>query len=615
MRRKRTKFEWRVWLRAEGERLYRDEEGATLVFAAATFFALTVAIAFVNQVGLVSADRLQIQGAADSAAYSGALVEANSLNAIGQINDGLAYVNYIALRHLLDVTVYAVTLEQYTWTQREPAATGSNGFVIMGGSGGTYEGNARIDYVKGLQDPVHENKDYLNSLLQWSWDLHNASRIVAGATPVLVRSTVGEIAELNGATHVGFANDLDKIWSAKDDDYAGFSEKAYADAEDEFSQALYQRYEKRKVRQIVNKVSNTVASETRTLPRAGWFSKEKGKLERDYYQIRICWRKDDWDHKGKTPHSESPYSEFRVGASPNGHWHKKHHHLAKNPSDPYAIPIKLEHAGQDPGGHGQPDDDPQVHSRGDLPLLPFEKAAPDWAHHRVERCKVCDVNWSNQVLRSLSPRPSQGDGTYAEVGASTSVGGFRASVEKIYKNKPKPLVLKEGLLRSALTVVTYRPARGLTTLFPASPWGMLAVASAQVGVETSQGVTLLTQLNNGQATYTGRGGTSTIPYYSSSGRNEADANQNLFYDRPGGSEGIQFSARLVPIGRELSWHPKEVDGAGIRALIGADARGGSYRWYAAGPIKPNDSLSIPPVDALDQYFRVASQEDLKKFWH
>ena len=43
--------------------------------------------------------------------------------------------------------------------------------------------------------------------------------------------------------------------------------------------------------------------------------------------------------------------------------------------------------------------------------------------------------------------------------------------------------MRESLLRSGITVVTWRKARELGSTFPASDWGMLAVASAAVGYQ------------------------------------------------------------------------------------------------------------------------------------
>ena len=102
----------RAFLRGELRRLHADESGSSLVFAAITFFGLAMSTLMVYQLGMISAERVRIQNAADAAAYSGAVVEANNLNVMGQLNDGMAYVHYNLLRYVIDCTIYR-TLETY----------------------------------------------------------------------------------------------------------------------------------------------------------------------------------------------------------------------------------------------------------------------------------------------------------------------------------------------------------------------------------------------------------------------------------------------------------------------------------------------------------------------
>ena len=60
-----------------------------------------------SAVGMNSGDHIQLQGAADAAAYSGALVEAESLESIAFLNDGMAFVYYAECRYTIDAIVYA----------------------------------------------------------------------------------------------------------------------------------------------------------------------------------------------------------------------------------------------------------------------------------------------------------------------------------------------------------------------------------------------------------------------------------------------------------------------------------------------------------------------------
>jgi len=147
-------------------------------------------------------------------------------------------------------------------------------------------------------------------------------------------------------------------------------------------------------------------------------------------------------------------------------------------------------------------------------------------------------------------------------------------------------------------------------MFPESPWGMVAVASAQIGVETSNGVTPLREASGGSAEY--EGGPS-VPYWTKSGGSNTvdDRRKNLFYDVPesNGQAGFHFSARLVPIARKLTWHKENEDGAGLRQLLQGSG------WYPAGQLSPTTAASAPPISELSQFLRVNSRQDLEAFWH
>ncbi|GAH31786.1 unnamed protein product, partial [marine sediment metagenome] len=183
-------------------RMSSDEGGASLIFAAMTLFPLTLSIMYVYQMGLVSADRIQMQTAADSAAYSAAQVEANALNAIGQVNDAMAYVNYINLRYTIDAIVYS-TLNAYEQSPMSPPVSNSTGYVLMGGSGGPWEGKARFNHIQTIiNGPMQESKNLVV-------DLHYAARIIMEATPDLAMQTAADIAAFNGAEEIAFSQDLE----------------------------------------------------------------------------------------------------------------------------------------------------------------------------------------------------------------------------------------------------------------------------------------------------------------------------------------------------------------------------------------------------------------------
>lgn len=656
MARKKSQQDARTWqdtLKGEARRFHEEEEGATLVFAAATFFALAMSIMFVLQIGFISSDRLQMQGAADSAAYSGALVEANSLNAIGQINDGITYVNYIAMRHAIDGVVYASTLRQYTsWygNWREPTADadgGKHGYVIMGGD--EDEGNKRIKHIVNHYDPSEAprgKRGRLHETLDWRRELYFAARLIMRATPSLVKTTASEVAAANGASHVGFSDDLEKAWELGEGETDGFSDRAYTSDEDDYSPSMYERYEGRKVVQLDVVASNTAKASERKLPRGDsekWYNHQQGKFLGDdasggggyYYQVRLCWRKEDWDHgeKTKSNHSTSPFNRYEIGVAPNAHWHHGHTHYGTDPVYGFPVPA-LGHVEADPrkfldeGGHQ--DEARDIHEATSSPFFPLHQSDP-WkpiAHHAVRDCRNC---FPGHTRSKYWPNPStKGKSKYSQIMASAelrpgSIKSLNADLNRkvnyfgdsLGERLIGPIALREPILRSGLTVATWERSRGIGRLLPESPWGMIAIASAQIGIETPNGVTPLESLKDGQAQYAGG---PAVPYWDKdggSGQNSRDSKTNLFYDLPGGRDGFHFSARLVPVAARLTWQKSNENGDGIKSLLEGPPE--DLRWYRAGKITRRTPSQKPPIGALTSdeggFLQARTREDLEAFWH
>jgi hypothetical protein len=65
----------------------------------------------VYEVGRVSSQKIRVQNAADLAAYSGGQVVADILSEIGWLNQGLAYLDYNAMRYAVDTGVYGTLAE------------------------------------------------------------------------------------------------------------------------------------------------------------------------------------------------------------------------------------------------------------------------------------------------------------------------------------------------------------------------------------------------------------------------------------------------------------------------------------------------------------------------
>ncbi len=96
---------------ARRERRCGGEDGQAMVFGAISMFMLFFCAALCNNIADVTSSRVEVQNAADAAAYSSALVEANVVSDVAWLNDGMAYIYYQAMRHAVDVVVYGVLAE------------------------------------------------------------------------------------------------------------------------------------------------------------------------------------------------------------------------------------------------------------------------------------------------------------------------------------------------------------------------------------------------------------------------------------------------------------------------------------------------------------------------
>lgn len=98
-------------LRDKLSELHRDESGQSLVFGVISIFLVLIFGAMVLGVGRVTARRIQIQFAADSAAYSASVMESQCLNALAVLNTTMAKVRARTLRHVADVNMYGTLAE------------------------------------------------------------------------------------------------------------------------------------------------------------------------------------------------------------------------------------------------------------------------------------------------------------------------------------------------------------------------------------------------------------------------------------------------------------------------------------------------------------------------
>lgn len=616
--------------------LHHDEGGASLVFAAITLFSLALASFMVFQVGMVSSERLQIQSAADAAAYSAAVVEANSLDSIGQLNDSMSYVHYTLLRYTVDQIVYG-TLAQFrthhtaarrengslfsqpTMTavppfgraaQADPSESGGSienqpgpTFVPLGDANDWNERIGRVKRLGGLDGQETDGlrrsgESMIQQAAKWELDLHTAARIILNTTPRLCREVALEVADKNGATHLAFSSDLEKAWTTSGDG-AGFAQNdgGTDPVEGTASEQLYLRYQK---------LRTLAVDDGQRYDYPSWFEEAKGKSGSGYSSVRLCWNVNDWAHgQGRSFHLDFP--EFMMGA-PAGHWCCAHKHSYID-MNTYEVKSE-EHGGISPrgqekmtngggkgGGHQMPDDDdPILHQKameGFIdPFLPYDP------HHAEITCPTCAARKHDPQSMWTEVKKTQQDvGTYAP--------GEEPNLElKFEGGFPKPLVLRDAALRSGITVAAWRESTGIGEILPGSEWGLVAVASAQVGLLDGEGkVQSLSQLTADRATYTGN--------LQLQLKND-DKFRNLCYSVDP-EKGVRFGARLVPIARDLTHHPNLASGGAVDELIGSS---GSRWWVTSTSDTPTGSAAPGPMAKLKEWVKVDSPQALKEaLWH
>jgi len=91
--------------------LHRGEQAQGMVFGAISLFMLAACVGLVHNSGVVISRRIQVQTAADAAAYAGSLTTANIISDVAWMNDGMAYIYYNLMRYAVDVTVYRTVAE------------------------------------------------------------------------------------------------------------------------------------------------------------------------------------------------------------------------------------------------------------------------------------------------------------------------------------------------------------------------------------------------------------------------------------------------------------------------------------------------------------------------
>ena len=167
-------------------RFARDEAGQGVVFAAITLAMLVAFVALVYNVGCVTERRVQVQLAADAAAYAGAVVEANSLSSIAWINSGMAQIYYNLTRYAVDVCTTGTLAE----LELRTGVTNGPGLAAYNPGDGT--------------GALARARECLPRGKQWLLDLSRIQNSIALVTPRLMQEEMFAVALANGGERVSF---------------------------------------------------------------------------------------------------------------------------------------------------------------------------------------------------------------------------------------------------------------------------------------------------------------------------------------------------------------------------------------------------------------------------
>lgn len=119
----------REWLQSIKKRFYRlraDESGQSALFAILTLLLLMIVLAYAYNVGLTVSHRVRMQNAADAAAYSAAVVEANGLSSIAWLNSCQTYIHSKLQEQMLDLGVYTLAAATVRWGEYTKNASANN---------------------------------------------------------------------------------------------------------------------------------------------------------------------------------------------------------------------------------------------------------------------------------------------------------------------------------------------------------------------------------------------------------------------------------------------------------------------------------------------------------
>lgn len=140
-------------------RVHREEDGQVMLLALITAVFLVLVMAFPLNVGWTISKRLRLQNAADAAAYSAAVVQADGLSAIAWLNNAMSWCYQRQYGLALKFSTYGVYAQLERWGDEKGVNKPTNEDYDLDG----------VDWYKDFKDkikgktPIHAFTEFLGS--------------------------------------------------------------------------------------------------------------------------------------------------------------------------------------------------------------------------------------------------------------------------------------------------------------------------------------------------------------------------------------------------------------------------------------------------------------------
>ena len=343
-------------------RFHRDQGAQTAILALATMIFMILAVAFPLNIGFTIAKRAKLQNAADAAAYSAAIVQADSLSAIAWLNNMEAYLYHREVEHVLDFCVFGVygLLDEWNEILKQSNSEDQLSKIFMDPSGTpnkptgedwyqdfqTQHGKAPAPFFR-QQILGHDAKYIYNNgrrtTEEWIRELRKTGEAIAKALPDMMRHEAMRVAFINmgddrvrmavypGETSnprlnfdptAGDDNFLKfPAWHNPDDSRTGFPVGTRAPEGNPFVERAVQIGVQLNAKYLDS--NGLVQLPSLGNPTQPWFDIYRGEPTpiggpyTNYAKTFTCWHNTD---KNYQPHSPKPC----------GHWHVGHTHYHYN---------------------------------------------------------------------------------------------------------------------------------------------------------------------------------------------------------------------------------------------------------------------------------------------